>query len=578
MREDLKPFFLDPKTPKQRQYEALRAYVLDGTPARDAAAAFGFSEKTLFAMAHDLRTGGLVLFPQAAAGPKQRRVPPHLRETIRSLRREGLSVADIHARLLVEGAAPSLSTVERVLRDAGFGRLPRRTEAARGLSAKNTLLPQPAANLDFDALKPFAAECQVAGVFFFIPYLLESGLIETFRKLPLPQSKQIGATQAMLSLLALKLIGGERLCHVRQYDHDAGLGLFAGLNVPPKPTYMGTYSCLASAQLCRDLQKELVAGFAAREPSFFNGATINLDFHSIPHFGERSAMEKVWCGSRNKALKGANTFFAQDAETRSLLYANADVLRRNSSREILHFVDYLRDIKGVIDQTLVFDSRLTNYKILGELDVHGVKFITLRRRGKSLAAQTDAIPPSQWRKIKLPIPKRKHHTFIAHENEAHLKGCPAPLRQIIMKDHGRAAPTYVVTNNRDVALADILSIYARRWRIENKLAELADFFNLNALSSPIMVRIHFDILLSVAADFLYHRFAADLPRFENHLAPEIFRRFVDVPGLVRYDGDAFEVRVRKRAHTPVLLGVKKLRAPLTPPWLGGKPLRIVFTP
>ncbi len=578
MRDDLKPFFLDPARPKQRQYEALRAYVVEEAPAKEAAEAFGFSEKTLFAMAHDLRVGKLVFFPRGVTGPKERRVSPHLRETVCSLRKEGLSAADIHSRLGDEKTGVGLSTVERVLRDAGFGKLPRRTEAARGLSGKNTFLPQAARNLAFAELKPFSAECQVAGIFFFMPYLLESGLAEAFQGLPLPQSKQIGGTQAMLSLLALKLIGGERLSHVRQFDHDAGLGLFAGLNVPPKPTYMGTYSCLASAQLCRDLQNKIVSGFAAREPSFFSGATINLDFHSIPHFGEQSAMEKVWCGARGKALKGANTFFAQDAETKSLLYANADVLRKNGSKEILRFVDYLRDIKGVIDQTLVFDSRLTNYKILGELDGEGVKFITLRQRGKNLAAQTAAIPPARWRKIRLPIPKRKHQVFLAHENEAVLKGCPVPLRQIIMKDHGRAEATYVVTNNRDLPLTDILTVYARRWRIENKLAELVNFFNLNALSSPVMVRIHFDLLLSIAADFLYHRFAADLPRFENHLAPDIFRRFIDMPGLVRYDGDVFEVRIRKRAHTPILMGVEKLQRPVIVPWLGGKLLRIVFTP
>ena len=48
-----------------------------------------------------------------------------------------------------------------------------------------------------------------------------------------------------------------------------------------------------------------------------------------------------------------------------------------------------------------------------------------------------------------------------------------------------------------------------------------------------MVRIHFDLLLSVAASFLYQLLAKDLPRFENHLAPDIFRRFVDMPGTVR---------------------------------------------
>ena len=147
-----------------------------------------------------------------------------------------------------------------------------------------------------------------------------------------------------------------------------------------------------------------------------------------------------------------------------------------------------------------------------------------------------------------------------------------------MKEHGRNEPTFVVTNNRELSVVEVLTVYARRWRIENKLAERVDFFNINALSSPLMIRIYFDLLLSVVASFFYHCLAGDLPRFEKHLAPDIFRRFIDMPGSVHYDGSRFEVRLRKHAHTPILLGVKKLSRPVQVPWLGGRPLSIRFTP
>ena len=579
MRDDLKPFFLNPKTPRQRQYEALRAYVLQQEPAKQAARRFGFTETSLYALAHDLRTGRLDLFPKPAAGPRDRRATPYIRDLICQLRKNNMSVADIAQRLADENTARlSPSTVERILKDAGFGKLARRTAARRGRTKKNTMLSRPAHNLDFDVLEPFVADCQVAGLFVFLPYMIESGIMGVIDRVELPASQRIGRRQAFLSFLALKLMGAERLCHVRQYDQDVGFGMFAGLNVLPKPTYMGTYSCLVSADACRALQSAVVSRMRDWEPSLFSDATINLDFHSIPHFGEQSEMEKVWCGTRNKAIKGANTFFAQDAQTDALLYANADVLRKDASREVLHFVQYLRDIKGVIGETLVFDSRLTNYKVLGELDRAGVKFITLRRRSKTLGEQTEALGEDQWEKVKLPIPKRKHQKFLARESEVMLKGCPRPLRQIVMQDHGRAEPTYVITNNHQMGLVDVLLVYARRWRIENKLAELVDFFNLNALSSPIMVRIHFDLLLSVVASFLYRRLARDLPRFEKSLAPDIFRRFVDMPGKVGYDGRDFEVRIRKHAHTPVLLGIEKLREPVDVSWLDGRRLKIVFTP
>ncbi|MBC8393901.1 MAG: transposase [Deltaproteobacteria bacterium] len=577
MRDDLKPFFLAPKTSKQRQYEALRAYVIDEIPAVQAARRFGFTEKSLYALAHNLRKGRLDIFPKYTTGPKDRRATPYIRQKVCALRKQGLSVDDIVEHLKNENIFLSSSTVERIAKDAGFGKLPRRRAAQRGLSKKNSTLSSPSRNIAFDELEPFHADCQVAGIFFFLPYIVESGIMDVLDELPLPQSGQIGKKQAFLSLLALKLIGGQRLCHVRQYDHDVGFGLFAGLNVLPKPTYAGTYSCLVSADLCKQLQSKIISCLRSWQPDFFSGSTINLDFHSIAHFGEESKMEKVWCGARNKAMKGANTFFAQDGQTNVLLYTNADVLRKDGASEILHFVDYLKDIKGVVDETLVFDSRLTTYKVLGELDRSGVKFVTLRNRCKSLKEQTDLLDETEWAKVKLPIPKRKHQKFLVHESDVMLKECEKPLRQIIMKDHGRAEPTYVITNNRGLPLETVLMIYARRWRIENKLAELINFFNLNALSSPIMVRIHFDILLSVVGSFLYHRLAQDLPRFEKSLAPDIFRRFVDMPGRVRFDGRDFELRIRKRAHTPILLGVRQLQEAMEIPWLDGRQIKIAFT-
>jgi len=577
MHDDLKAFFLVPQSPKQRQYEALRAYVIEERPAAEVAQQFGFTEKSLYALAHDLRTGKLKLFPPRPTGPKDRRVTPYVRDKICEWRKNQLSVEDIVERLQQEQIELSPSTVERVLKDFGFGKLTRRTAAQRGRTKSNALLAYSAHRLDFETLEPFNEECQVAGLFAFLPYIIESGVLEVVEELPLPESGIIGKQQAFLSFLALKLMGGERLSHIRQYDHDVGFGVFAGLNVLPKPTYMGTYSCLVSADLGQRLQQEMLRRLTTWEPTLFSSQIINLDFHSIPHFGDQAEMEKVWCGARNKAMKAANTFFAQDAENDVILYANADVLRKEGSEEILSFVDYWKDIQGVVHETLVFDSRLTTYKILAQLDEARVKFITLRRRGKTLTEQTRALPDSNWRKVKLPIPKRKHQTFLAHESEVILKGCPNPFRQIIMKDHGRAEPTYVITNNRDMELVEILTVYARRWRIENKLAELVDFFHLNALSSPIMVRIFFDLLLSIIASLLYRRFAQDLPRFEKKLAPEIFRRFVDMPGRVRYDGRKFEVRIRKRAHTPILLGVKKLQDPIDIPWLEGRPLQIKFT-
>ena len=135
-------FFLAPKSPKHRQYEALRAYAIDETPAAGVAQRFGFTENTLYALARDLRAGTLEFFSQYPTGPKDRRVAPYIRERIVEWRKNRLSVADITGRFCEENIAISSGMVERILKDAGFGKLPRRTAAQRDRTKKNTFLSQ----------------------------------------------------------------------------------------------------------------------------------------------------------------------------------------------------------------------------------------------------------------------------------------------------------------------------------------------------------------------------------------------------------------------------------------------------
>ena len=213
------------------------------------------------------------------------------------------------------------------------------------------------------------------------------------QKCHLSESTDIDAVQACLSMLPFKLMGSERLSHIQQYDQEPGLGIFAGLNVLPKSTYLRPYSCRTSAALLDTLQTELVSHFQSRFPFLYQSSTINLDFHSIPHFGLDSQMEKVWCGARGKALKGANVLLAQDGASDVILYTRADILRKNETDEIKAFAKYWKGIKGAVDETLVFDCKLTKYKVLGELDSDpfNIKFITLRKRYQALLEKTEKI-------------------------------------------------------------------------------------------------------------------------------------------------------------------------------------------
>lgn len=575
---DLDVFFNFPDNKKQKQYEAVRAFVVDKLSAREVSEKFNYKLSSVYTFIKMVKSGELKFFPEPKSGPKQRRVPFEIQKEIFRLRNQNLSHIDIRDKLNEKGIQISEQTISRILNDVGFPKLKRRTKKELGITVKNKIIPDKSEHLDFDKLEKFQIDTPVVGIFFFIPYIIESGIIDIIKQARLPESSVIGSVQACLSMLALKFIGNERVSHMESYDKEMGLGVFAGLNVLPKNTYMSTYSCLSSTEKIMNFQREIVETFKQKYPLLYRGNYINLDFHSIPHYGDESEMEKIWCGAKHKTMKGANTVIAQDAESNVILYTRADILRKEESGEVLKFVDYWRQVNGKIEQTLVFDCKFTKYEVLDELANDNIKFITLRTRYKNLIDQIQAIPENDWIKVNLPIPKRKYQKVSVYEQTVKLSKCKQEFRQIAVKDHGREKPTFIITNDKTLSLESVLEVYAKRWRVENKISELVAFFNMNALSSPLMIRIHFDILWTFIADTLYHIFAQDLRRFEKSLAPTIFKKFINVPGKVKYDGEKFQIKIRKRSHTPILKDVVKLQNPIEVPWLDNKKMEIIWTP
>ena len=573
---NLADYFTNPTTPRQKQYEAIRAIIIDGESVEDVAKRYGYKTATVYSILRDAKAGKVELFPIIKKGPRQKRTDTEVQKKIIEFRKMRLSTPDIQKRLAEDSIQLSSRTAERILKDAGFGKLKRGTNIELGITSQCKIIPDRSEHLDFSELEPFNIDCPAVGVFFFIPYILESGIIDIMKECELPDSSNIGSTQACLSMLLFKLIGGKRLSHIGAYDREPGLGIFAGLNILPKSTYMNTYSCRCSESMVMDLQNKIITTFKKKYPHFYCSDYINLDFHSIPHYGDKSEMEKIWCGARGKTMKGANTVFVQDSQSNAILYTRADILRNEEADEVKKFVTFWKNINGKVNETLVFDCKFTAYRILDELEEDKIKFITLRRRYARLIKETLEIPAKEWDKVYLSIPKRKYKHVSVHESEVKLKNCSNTFRQIAVKDHGRSNPTFIITNNNELSMKEILEVYAKRWHVENKLGELVAFFNLNALSSPIMIRIHFDIVWTIIADTLYHRFAQDLRRFESNLAPTIFRKFIDMPGRVVYDGNKFVIKIRKRAHTPILKEVEKLQKPFQIPWLSGKTVEIVW--
>jgi transposase len=295
-------YFSNPKESAQKRYEALRAYFLESLTQKEAAEISGYSASTFQSLVSNFKNGKIEFFVKPQHGPNQRQTSDFIQERIISLRKSNHSIYDIRDILSEEGFHTSIQTINRITNDEGFAKLPRRTKEELGLTKKNTLLPQISTAIDIEQLESHKFECQVGGIYYFIPYILQTELYELISSIPFPETSKLSKINSIFSILALKLMGHERLSKISSYNHDAGFGFFAGLNVPPKTTATSTYSYMVDKESIQSFMKEFISRMSSTYPQYYQGDTINLDFHSIPHYGEKSEMDDNWVGARHQRI------------------------------------------------------------------------------------------------------------------------------------------------------------------------------------------------------------------------------------------------------------------------------------
>lgn len=560
-------FFTRPVPDWQRRYEALRASFVERLPAKVVADRFGYTTGYVRLLRHMFKHGKIDFAEPVPEGKAtRRRVTQATRQKIRSWRERLLSAGEIAQLLSEEGVEISVRTVERVLAEEGFPRLPRRIRLKVGVTVKGAEIPDRTQAVSLEDVNGMEVHSPGAGVFLFMPFLSRLGLGDIVRAARLPGTKAIPATSYLLSFLVLKLLGTERYAHVGDHGFDPGLGLLAGLNVLPKCTAMSTYSYSLDSDHILRLQRAFIK--KACKLGLYDGRVINLDFHTVPHYGDESVLEEHWAGARGKTMKGALTLFSQDSESKLMLYTTADIHRDEMDDQVLTFLSFWKKIQRKVKPTLIFDSRFTTYTKLSELNArHNIKFITLRRRGKKLLKSVKNI--KEWKRIHIPHAKRKYPNPKVHESVVRLKGYEGDIRQVILWGNGREKPAFMITNDFDAPVELVVGDYARRWRVENGIAEGVKFFHLNALSSPILVKVYFDVVMTMIADTLYTMLAQKLRGFEDCDAPSVYRKFIRGKGAVSVRDGRITVTYPRRAHNPILRGVPWRRLPATVPGIEG---------
>jgi hypothetical protein len=571
---DLTRVFLEPANSTHRQYEALRAYFVDGLPSEQAARRFGYTPGSFRVLVHQFRQNPRRdFFRTPAKGPHAAPKADPLRDRIIALRKQNLSIYDISRNLTHQGNSLSPVAVAHVLTEEGFARLPRRADDERPVGSRPTIAD--VADVRQLDLSPASFRTKFGGLFLFVPMLATIPLDRILQDAGFPGSQMIPAGSAMRSLLALKLSGTARHCHVMSSVLDQGLALFAGLNVIPKRSFLTEYSCRIAPACYPELMRRWFD--AVSWLGLPRGRSFDLDFHTIPFHGDDALIEKHYISKRSRRQKGILAFLVQDAATRVFCYANGELRKGDQNGEILRFARFWKERTGRYPQELIFDSKLTTYAKLDELNRLGIHFITLRRRAKGLMQEIAQTSASTWRRIELKGVSRQYTHPRILDRRISLADYEGPLRQVTVADLGHEEPTILLTNQLTATAVKLIERYARRMIIENSIEDGIDFFHMDALSSAVAMKVDCDLQLTLMASSLYRLLAGRIGRgYEQAKSRHLFRDFVDATAVVTIGESEIVIRYQKRAHNPLLVAAGLDRAETVIPWLGGKRLRLVF--
>ena len=255
----------------------------------------------------------------------------------------------------------------------------------------------------------------------------------------------VPAAHAMRSLLALKLFGTARHSHVMSYgvrrrpgpvrraQRDPQAILPHRIQLPHRPGLLSA----ADAPLVRRRQPTGAGARRLLRPG--------LPHHSLPRRG-RAGRETLRFQAKPPAERDAG-LLAQDARPRVFCYANGDLRKEEQNDEILRFVEFWKERTGKLPEELVFDSKLTTYANLNELNRMGIAL-----HHPAAALPQDARRDSARPRSRLATDRTRGRVAARTRTprildaEIELDDYEGPIRQLAIADLGHEEPTLLLTN------------------------------------------------------------------------------------------------------------------------------------
>lgn len=547
-------FFSFPQNAIQKQYEALRAFYIEKCPGKIVAERFGYTISSFYSLTRDFKKSLTYENPEQhffiarTAGRKEKKEVNEIDQLIIDLRKKYLSVPDIKAVLDVQGEVVSEGHIYHVLKKEGFARLPRRNSTIREKASSALIIKAPkSVMLDFTS-ESFTGQ-NTLGALYLLPYLQQCGIDKLIENSDYPETSTINKLSSILCFVALKLSNVRRYSADDIWCMDRGIGLFAGLNVLPKTGWYTSYSHRVTRSMNR---------------SFLNGLnrillkkgllsdTANIDFTTIPYWGDDSHLENNWSGTRRKALASISAVLAQDPDSGIITYGDTNIRHKQKNDVAVEFLDFYTT-KGESDlKYLVFDSKFTTYENLAKLG-RNVKFLTIRRRGKKIVEELDKKPASSWKKVRVMMANGKGRFLRVSDEKIFLKDYGDEIRQIAITGHGKIKPALLITNDFDTPREKLIRKYTRRWLVEKSISEQIEFFHLNKVSSSMVIKVDFDLTMSILTHNLLRLFAMDLPGYSHNSDYTLYKKFLSMTGHVEIEQNQIKVDMKKKRDLPLLL-------------------------
>jgi len=566
-------YFLDLSNPIQRQYLALRRFFVDGHSAEQVALEFGYAVPTVYSLVRDfkakLTSTEDPFFKESKRGRPKLDHEGEITALVVAHRKKYRSVPEIKAALDAQGITVSERYITSLLEQEGFARLPRREASVRSnVPATQGIVAPKSVPLDYRH-EEFSSE--LAGLLLFWPFIRNYAIDELIDASDYPGTSVISKRSAILSFLALKLSDIERYSMDDAWCMDRGMGLFAGLNILPKAAWFSSYSSSITREMNLSFLRQLHVLWCKHG---LLSDTMNLDFTAIPYWGDDDPLENNWSGKRSKAMASMLAVLAQEPESGLLCYSDTTIRHRNQNDVVLEFLDfYHSDPKANAKiRYLVFDSRFTTYENLSKLNARGLCFITIQRRSKGLEEKISAVQQGRWKEIRIMRSNGKGRVVKASEDTTVLSGYDGELRQVFISRAGKEKPAVIITNDKSIPLDELVRKYARRWLVEKEISEQIHFFHLNRNSSGIVVKVDFDLVMTVLAHNLYKLFAADLEGYSHCEAKTLFTKFIQNAGQVVISDREIAVKLKRKRTLPLVMDMLFWHGELQYPAFHGRKL------